>query len=257
MSGFILLALYAAALGLVVGSYLNVVIYRVPRDLSTIRPRSSCPACGTPIRALDNIPVVSYALLGGKCRSCKAPIPLRYPLVEAATGALFLASFLRFGPTLEALAAAVLCALLVALALIDVEHFLLPDVITLPGIAVGLAFSPWLSWGGLKASLLGALVGGGILLALWGGWYLLRKEEGMGLGDVKMLAMVGAFLGVRGVLVTLLGGSILGSIVGLLLMSKSEAGLKSKLPFGTFLALGALLALFVGPNLVRLYLAQF
>lgn len=257
MSGFLLLALYATALGLVVGSYLNVVIYRVPRDLSTVRPRSSCPHCGNQIRALDNIPLLSYALLGGKCRSCQARIPLRYPLVEASTGVLFLASFLRFGPTLEALAAAVLSALLVALALIDLEHFLLPDVITLPGLAFGLALSPWLRWGGLKAALIGAASGGGILLALWGGWYLLRKEEGMGLGDVKMLAMVGAFLGLKGVLVTLLGGSVLGSIVGLLLMFRDGAGLKSKLPFGTFLALGALLALFAGPDLVRLYLRQF
>ena len=245
---------YAAILGLIVGSYLNVVIYRLPRRLSTVAPRSRCPGCGTPIGARDNLPVVSWLLLGGRCRSCKAPISPRYPLIEAATAALFVACVLAFGTTVAALAAALFAALLVALAAIDVEHFMLPDRLTLPGIAAGLALSPFLPFGGFRAALLGAALGGGILLAISGAWLLLRGEEGMGLGDVKMLAMIGAFLGWKGVVVALFSASLLGAAVGVVLLGRSRAGLKTKLPFGAFLSLGGLFALFAGARLVDLYL---
>ena len=253
----VLLAVYATGMGLIVGSYLNVVIHRLPREESTVLPRSRCPSCGAAIAAYDNVPLLSYLWLGGRCRSCKARISPRYPLIEALTGGLFLACFLRFGPTLEAVAGALFCALMVALGAIDAEHYLLPDRITLPGIALGLAFSPWLSWSGIGAALIGAALGAGILLALWWGWLVLRKEEGLGLGDVKMLAMVGAFLGWKGVLVTLFAGALAGSIVGLVLMSRGEAGMKTRLPFGTFLAAGGVLALFAGPAIARYYLASF
>ncbi len=245
---------YAAVLGLIVGSYLNVVIYRLPRRLSTVLPRSRCPSCGAPIRARDNLPVVSWLLLRGRCRACGAPISPRYPSIEAATAALFVGCVLAFGVSVAALAAAIFGALLIALAAIDVEHMLLPDRLTLPGLALGLALSPFLPFGGFRAALLGALLGGGILLALAGGWLLLRGEEGMGLGDVKMLAMIGAFLGWKGMVVTLFSASLLGALVGIALLGRSRAGLKTRLPFGAFLSLGGLFALFAGAPLVDLYL---
>jgi leader peptidase (prepilin peptidase)/N-methyltransferase len=250
----ILLDVYAALFGLIVGSYLNVVIHRLPRGISTVLPRSRCPSCDAPIRARDNLPVLSWLLLRGRCRSCGALIAWRYPLVEAMTAALFVGAMERFGPSFEAAVAALFGSLLVALALIDVEHYILPDRLTLPGIAAGLALQPWLDWGGLVPALVGAALGAGILLALWGGWYLLRGEEGMGLGDVKMLAMVGAFLGWKGVLVTLFFASLAGALVGLGLIAARRGGMKTRLPFGTFLAAGAVVALFWGPALAEAYL---
>jgi leader peptidase (prepilin peptidase) / N-methyltransferase len=255
-----LLGLYAALVGLVVGSYLNVVVYRLPRGLSTVRPRSRCPGCGRPIRARDNLPLVSWLVLGGRCRDCGTAISWRYPAIEAAVGLLFAGCFLRFGISVEALAAAVLAALLVALAAIDAEHMILPDQLTLPGIAVGLALQAWRTspdWrAGLWEGAFGALLGGGLLLAVIGLWWLVRREEGMGLGDVKMLALVGAFLGWKGVLVTLFFASLSGAVVGLALMRRGDAGLKTRLPFGVFLSLGGLVALFAGGPLADAYLAQ-
>jgi leader peptidase (prepilin peptidase)/N-methyltransferase len=250
----ILLAAYAAVLGLIVGSYLNVVIHRLPRGISTVLPRSRCPACGAAIRARDNLPLLSFVLLGGRCRDCGAPIPWRYPVIEALTAVLFVGCILRFGPNRHALAAALFCSLLVALGTIDAEHLLLPDRITLPGIVAGVALQPWIGWAGWRGALLGAALGGGVLLALYGLWYLLRREEGLGLGDVKMLAMVGAFLGWRGVVVTLFFGSLAGALAGLALIRSGRGHRKSKLPLGTFLAGGGIVALFAGERLVDAYL---
>jgi leader peptidase (prepilin peptidase)/N-methyltransferase len=257
----ILLGVYAAVLGLIVGSYLNVVIYRLPRGISTVLPRSRCPGCGAAIRAFDNVPVVSYLLLGGRCRACGARISWRYPLIEGATAALFLASFLRFGFSFEAPAAALFCALMLVLAMIDVDHMILPDALTWPAVAVGLLLQPFLPWarlwegpwGALAGAALGALLGAGILLAVWLGWYLIRHEEGMGLGDVKMLAAIGAFLGWKGVLVSLFFAALSGALVGLALMAWGRLGAKAKLPFGAFLALGGLVALFAGEPIVQAY----
>jgi leader peptidase (prepilin peptidase)/N-methyltransferase len=275
VSFYLLLALYAAALGLIVGSYLNVVIYRVPRDLSTVRPRSTCPGCGRPIRALDNVPVLSFLVLRGRCRNCGAPIHWRYPAIEALTGALFVATFLRFGPTWGMLGGALFCALMVALAAIDVEHYILPDRITLPFTAVGIALQSLLLWAPAPSWLLGlagrlgwngdervaavlggafgAALGAGIIFAIWGGWYLVRKEEGMGLGDLKMLALIGAFVGWPGVLVCLFFASLTGAVIGVALLPFSGEGMKTRLPFGFFLALGALVTLFAGPEIVAWY----
>jgi leader peptidase (prepilin peptidase)/N-methyltransferase len=251
------LVLWSGAVGLVVGSYLNVLVHRLPRGLSTVTPRSRCPACGAPIRARDNLPVVSWLLLRGRCRDCRAPIPARYPLIEATAGLLFAACVAAFGFSLEALAAAVLGALLLALAAIDREHFLLPDRLTLPGLAAGLAFQLALPSGSLARGVAGALVGGGLLLALAGAWELVRGVEGMGLGDVKMLAMIGAFLGVGGVVVTLVVGTFAGSIAGLALMLRGRGTLSSQLPFGVFLAAGGAVALFAAEALVGAYLGLF
>jgi len=258
-----LLALYVALVGLIVGSYLNVVIFRLPRGLSTVLPRSRCTGCGTLIRPYDNIPVLSWLFLGGRCRTCRARISWRYPLIELITAALFVLSFLRFGLTVEAPVAALFCAGMVVLAAIDVEHYILPDRITYPGIALGVLLQPFLSWarigegtlGALLGALAGALLGAGILLAIWWGWYLLRHEEGMGLGDVKMLALIGAFLGWRGVLVALFFSALSGAVIGLALMAWRGLEMKSKLPFGAFLALGGLIALFAGDRIVNAYLS--
>jgi leader peptidase (prepilin peptidase) / N-methyltransferase len=247
------LDVYAAAMGLIAGSYLNVVIHRLPRGFSTVLPRSACPACGAAIAVRDNLPLLSFALLGGRCRVCKAPIAWRYPLIEAATALLFVGCCERFGLSLAAPAAALFCCLMIALGMIDLEHLILPDRLTLPGIAAGLALQPWLPWGGLWQAVAGAALGAAVLLAIWGGWYLVRHEEGMGLGDVKMLALIGAFLGWKGTLVALLFASFAGALTGLALMWRGGAGLRSKLPFGSFLALGGITALFAGPEIAGWY----
>lgn len=246
---------YAALVGLIVGSYLNVVVHRLPHQQSTVVPRSRCPQCGAAIRARDNLPVLSWLLLRGRCRDCGARISVRYPLIELLTAALFAGCVLRFGATATAAAGALFCAALLALAAIDVEHFLLPDRITLPGLALALLAQPFLAWGSLPGALQGALFGAGILLVMAGVWELLRGVEGMGLGDVKMLAMIGAFLGVHGVVVTLVFASFAGSVVGVTLLARGSIELQGKLPFGLFLALGGAIALFAGEPLARAYLA--
>ncbi len=248
------LIVWAGLVGLIVGSYLNVVAHRLPAGESTVTPRSRCPRCAAPIRARDNLPVVSWLLLRGRCRDCGEPIALRYPLIEAATGALFAGAVARFGFGTAALAAALLSALLVALAAIDFDNLWLPDRITLPGLALGLLFQLALPHGSLAKGLTGALIGAGILLLLAGAWELLRGVEGMGLGDVKMLGMIGAFLGVAGVVVTLVVGTLLGSLAGLALIARGRGGMDAKLPFGVFLAAGGLVALFAGEPIARAYL---
>ena len=239
-----MLVVYAALLGLVTGSYLKVVIHRLPRGESTVRPRSRCPWCGGGIRARDNLPVLSYLLLKGRCRNCGAPISWRYPAFEALTALLFVAVLWRFGVTLEALVALVFGCLLLALAAIDFDHFLLPDKLTLPGILVGLAAQPWLPRTSFLDAVLGVAIGAGMLILLINFWYWLRGEEGMGMGDVNMLAMVGAFLGWQGVLVTFALGTVAGALVGLALLAARRLELRGRLPFGLFLAIGALVALF-------------
>lgn len=257
----LLLDLYAALVGLVTGSYLNVVAHRLPRGQSTVLPRSRCPACGAPIRPLDNLPLLSWLLLRGRCRGCGARISPRYPLVEGVTGLLFVASMERFGLSPAAPAAALFCALMIVLAVIDAEHYLLPDRITLPGIGAGILLQPFVgwaggAWGGVAGGVLGAALGAAVLLAPYWTWLLLRGEEGLGLGDVKMLAMIGAFLGWKGVLVTLFLGAATGAVVGLAVVALGRGGMRSKLPFGVFLALGGVVALFAGPFLVELYLVH-
>ena len=254
-----LLAVYAGLVGLVVGSFLNVVVHRLPRGQSLVRPRSRCPWCGSSIRALDNLPLLSFLLLRGRCRHCSGPIAWRYPLMELATAALFVAAIELLGPNLDAVAAAALGALLLAAAAIDVEHFILPDAITLPGIALGLALRAlaarpdWLD--GLLTGAAGALLGGGLLFLIAETWLWLRGEEGMGLGDAKLLAMIGAFLGWPGVAVTFVAACFLGATTGLVLLALRRAGRRTRLPFGVFLAAGAFVALFAGPVLLERYLA--
>ncbi len=242
----------AAAYGLVFGSFLNVVVHRLPRGISLLRPRSHCPECGAAVRWFDNVPVLSYVLLLGRCRSCRKPISPRYPAVELATGALAAGVAARFGLTVAGLAAMALVMLLLPLAFIDLEHHLLPDVLTLPGIALGLACS----WAGALApfvdALVGAAVGAALPYAVMVAYRRLRGVEGMGLGDVKLLAMIGAFLGWRGMLLTLAVGATGGALVGLTLIATGRGRRDTELPFGTFLCAAAAVVLFAGPTLVRL-----
>ena len=237
--------------GLSVGSFLNVCIHRLPLRESLMHPASRCPRCHAALKPYDNIPVVSYLVLRGRCRACRAPISLRYPLIEVITGAVFLAAYILFdGPMLyQRLLFA--CAMIV-LFVIDLEHRILPDVITLPGIGVGFLFSFIMPPGWID-SLVGLVVGGGSLWLMGEVYFRLRHEEGMGFGDVKMLAMIGAFLGWKLMLLTLILSSFLGSAIGLGMIAARRGDMKYALPFGTFLAVGALVASVVGDRIVNWY----
>ncbi len=250
----LLVEVYVALVGLVIGSYLNVVIYRLPRGISTILPRSRCTRCKAKIRAWDNVPLFSFLFLRGHCRHCGSPIGWRYPMVEALTAICLVAIFRRFEGTLEIGVAAVFCGAMIVLAMIDLEHYILPDLITKTGIVVGLFLQLWLPWRSLKEAMIGVALGAGVLYALAKVWLWWKGVPGMGMGDVKMLAMIGAFLGWQGVVVTLFLASLSGSLIGLGLMLRGRLDLQSKLPFGTFLAFGALLALFFGERLMGAYL---
>lgn len=245
---------YAALVGLALGSFLNVVVYRLPRGASVVRPRSACPWCGGGIAAWDNVPVLSYLVLRGRCRRCRGPISPRYPLLEAATSLLFVVCVVRFGAGATGWIAALFCWLLLALAAIDVEHLLLPDRLTLTGVLAGIALQPWLPRTTFLDAALGTLVGAGLLVLGMNFWYWWRGDEGMGMGDVNMLAMIGAFLGWQGVLVALFSAALIGALVGLALMASGRLHFGSKLPFGAFLAMGGLIALFWGPALLGRYL---
>lgn len=248
------LYLYAALLGLIFGSFLNVVIYRLPAGRSIVMPRSRCPYCDGEIRFLDNIPVISFLLLRRRCSRCGAPIAWRYPLIELATAALFVACAARFGLTLEAAISALFCMLMLTLAIIDADHYVLPDRLTLPGIILGLALQPWLPRSTFAEAVAGVLIGAGVLILTINFWYWLREEEGMGMGDVNMLAMIGAFLGWQGVVVTLASATVAGATFGLALLALGRLNMRARLPFGVFLALGALFALFFGRPLLAAYL---
>ena len=242
----------AAFLGLCIGSFLNVVIYRLPLGQSLATPPSRCRKCGYALRWFDNIPVVSWALLRGRCRKCGVGVSWQYPLVELITAALFvLVVWLTpLGPLM--VSRLLLVCILIALFGIDLEHQILPNSITLPGIAIGLLLS-LIAPPGWKDAVLGAVLGAGILYGIAGAYYLWRREEGMGMGDVKMLAMVGAFLGWKAVLVTLVLSSFSGAIIGVMLLIAQRGGMKFALPFGTFLAIGTLIAMFAGDPIAAWY----
>ena len=240
--------------GLCVGSFLNVCIHRLPLRTSIVFPASRCPSCGHALSWTDNIPVVSYVFLRGRCRYCRAPISARYPAIEAVTCAVFVLHWFVFGPTpLLIVRLAFACALIVFFA-IDLEHQILPNVITLPGIVAGFVSSLVLPPGPLM-SLAGIAVGGGLLWAIAEGWYRLRKVEAMGFGDVKMLAMVGAVLGVKLVFLTFVLSSFIGGVVATVLVVTRRADMATKVPYGTMLAAAALVASLYGERLVTWYLS--
>ena len=237
--------LLVALLGLAVGSFLNVCICRLPRGASVIAPRSRCPACGEPIRWFDNVPIAGYLLLGGRCRACRAAISPVYPIVEAVTAALFLVQFQVLGLQPLLVPRLLFTAALVVLFVVDLRHHVLPDAVTLPGIAVGLTSSVGLEQGWFDAWL-GAAGGGGLLLGIGKAYAAVRGREGLGLGDVKMLAMVGAFLGLPLACVTLAWASLLGATTGVGMVRFAGVGWQHPLPFGSFLAVAAVAASVVG-----------
>jgi leader peptidase (prepilin peptidase)/N-methyltransferase len=290
----VIISVFFFLFGIIVGSFLNVCITRIPEEISIVSPGSRCPKCGTPIKAYDNVPVFAWLWLRGKCRACGAPISAMYPLIELATGLLFVAAFLEFGITQATVKWLFFTCLILILTVTDLRVRLLPDVVNWPGFAAGLTFSAFvppdhglagfLVWrflqvrlpgfaAGILDGILGAAFGSFLLWGLAAGYKAARGHEGMGMGDVKMIAMIGAFLGLRGTFLTLLLGSLLGSVIGIGLIValylggwRSEAakrasrrGLgtekrlrwaiarKYQLPLGTFLGVGALAIVYGGP----------
>jgi leader peptidase (prepilin peptidase) / N-methyltransferase len=270
-------SLIYALFGLIIGSFLNVCIYRLPRGISIAFPRSRCPNCQTAIRPYDNIPVFSYLFLRGRCRFCSKSISIQYPFVEFLSGLAFYFCAQTWGVAAPTLVNSLFLSIVIVLIFIDYHHQILPNVLTLPGIAAGILLSvfqtpdlyaDWLSFRlaaifGLQhirltlpwiGSILGAVIGGGVLYVVGYGYLKLRKLQGLGLGDVKMMAMVGAFLGWRLAFLTIFAGSLLGLIFGIGLMLVGRANLKTKLAFGVFLGIGAAISLFYGLPLLRWYL---
>jgi leader peptidase (prepilin peptidase) / N-methyltransferase len=295
--------------GLIFGSFLNVCIYRLPRGLSVVSPRSACPACQAPIAAFDNIPVLSWLILGGHCRHCRVRITPRYAVVELICGLLFLLSFLQAGPSVEAVKGCVLCFLFLGLAFTDAETHLLPDAMTLPGLVIALVFSVFslvpgpayhlfpvnfqgnytllqldfqLGLRSLSNSLMGAAIGSGFLYAVAWIYLKLRKVDGMGLGDVKLMAMAGAFLGPALTLFVLCTASLLGGAYGILVLlavfrkrlvryrvhSGKQAASRAwqaaqtamrglEIPFGVFLCVMSIVTWFYGSKMIQSYLSLF
>jgi len=268
---YVIYALFAFVLGAVVGSFLNVCICRMPEGESVVSPPSHCPKCDYRIRWYDNIPILSYLLLRGKCRGCQAPISLTYPMVELLNGLLTLALFVRFvpqrllaeapldmilaqGPAFAVLF--VFCSALVVVTFIDLEHQIIPDSITLPGIVVGFLASAFITPIGWLASLIGIAAGGGSLLLIAYGYELVAKKEGMGGGDVKLLAMMGAFLGWKAIIFIIFTASLMGSVIGVCVMLAQKKDASLAIPFGPFLAGGAVFYIFYGPRIIHWYLAM-
>jgi leader peptidase (prepilin peptidase) / N-methyltransferase len=279
---------FVAIIGAIIGSFLNVVIHRLPREESIVFPNSRCPACQSSIRSFDNLPIISYLILRGRCRNCGAHISARYPAVEALTAALYALVFLadfywRGGLTLIIIFDLVFVTALVALIFIDAEHMLLPNAITYPGIAFAIIarlalpylvgihafedlpslvngpFRSWPLWAtSLAGAVLGALAGGGSLWFMGWLWERLRGVEAMGLGDVKMMFMVGAYLGWRLTILTIFLGVLSGSIIGVGLMARrGEKDMQMQLPFGIFLGIGSIFALLAGARIINWYASQF
>jgi leader peptidase (prepilin peptidase)/N-methyltransferase len=266
----------ALLLGLCVGSFLNVAIARMPEDRSVVRPASHCPACGHAIRPWDNIPLLSWALLRAKCRDCGTGISVLYPIIELLTGLIFWLVFRRVVPDVLAFTAGhflaagllmVFSAMLIGLTFIDLRHYIIPDEFSIYAAPLGilgfwgvsaLGARPVVGASGWQDAAVGAVLGSGFLLAIMGAYWLVRRQEGMGMGDVKLLAMMGAFLGAApAVPFILIGASMLGAVVGVGLMLFGGRGLKTAVPFGPFLALAAMIYVLHGPELVRQHLPGF
>ncbi|HIJ87240.1 MAG TPA: prepilin peptidase [Desulfuromonadales bacterium] len=254
MSPFLLFSVVAFIFGMVVGSFLNVCICRIPKDESIVSPPSHCPRCSSKICWYDNIPVASYLLLRGKCRGCGARISPQYPLVELLNGTLTLLLFLRFGPTLAFAALFLFCSALVVITFIDIEHQIIPDEISLSGIVIGFVLSFFLKGHSWLNSLFGILLGGGTLLLVAYTYQRLTGKDGMGGGDIKLLAMMGAFLGWKAVPFIIFASSLVGSLIGISLMLFQKKDGKLAIPFGPYLAFGAVLYIFYGKPLIRWYL---
>ena len=240
--------------GLCIGSFLNVCIYRLPASKSIVNPsRSVCPSCNQPIRYYDNIPIFSYLWLKGRCRHCSTRIPVRYAVVEVMTGGVAVAVLLAFGLTLEGLIYFAFISALIVITYIDIDHKIIPDIITLPGIPIGLIASFALPAVGFKDAIVGLLAGGGSLWLVAWIYYLLTRKDGMGGGDIKLLAMMGTIIGLKGVIFTIFMSSAVGTLVGITLMIVKGKDMKFAVPFGPFLSIGAITYIFFGQDIIRAY----
>lgn len=280
MSTYALLPVFYTLLGLIIGSFLNVCICRIPLRKSIVRPGSSCPQCGNPVKPYDNIPVISWLVLRGKCRFCKTPISIQYPFVELLAGLAFFACAYMWGFNAPTFVNSLFLVVIIMLVFIDYHHQILPNVLTIPGTVAGILLSqfqafpvylgvlevkvasllgfqelqdvfrvlPWLG------SIIGALFGGGLLYFVASVYRMLRHRDGLGLGDVKMMMMVGAFLGFRLALLTIFAGAMLGTIAGLYMQFTGKANRFTPLAFGVFLGIGAVAALFFGLSFLEWYL---
>jgi leader peptidase (prepilin peptidase) / N-methyltransferase len=254
MPPIVIFCIFAFIFGAVVGSFLNVCVYRLPKNESIVFPPSHCPACDYRIPWYDNVPILSYLLLRGRCRSCRAPISSQYPLVELVNALLTLFLFMRFGPSLPFAVLFLFCSAMVVVTFIDLEHQIIPDVISLPGIVAGFVFSFFIPQLGWLNSLLGIVAGGGSLWLVASGYELLTKKEGMGGGDIKLLAMMGAFFGWKAIPFIIFVSSLVGSVIGVTVMLMQKKDGKLAIPFGPFLALGAVIYIFFGRELIHWYL---
>ena len=249
-----MLTVISIIFGAIVGSFLNVCIIRLPKEESIVTPGSHCPHCHNPIKFYDNIPLISYFLLGGKCRYCKRYISPQYPLIEGITAISSLSLFIRYGLSLSYFFYFSFVAALIVITVIDLYHQIIPDVISLPGIGVGLLGALIIPHITFFNSFIGILLGGGSLFFIATLYQWLFKREGMGGGDVKLLAMIGAFLGWDAVILTILFSSLIGSITGMILMALKGKDFKYAIPFGPFLSLGAVISLFYREEIARWYL---
>jgi leader peptidase (prepilin peptidase)/N-methyltransferase len=244
--------------GLAVGSFLNVVIYRLPLAKSILRPGSACPSCGEPIRFYDNIPVLSFIILKGRCRHCGHTISWRYPVVELLTATLFTLIAIVYGFSLQSLSYMLMTGMLIAIAFIDLDHFIIPDYITIPGAILGLILAILSNHITIVNALIGLVVGGASLLLVGFLGDRLFKRESMGGGDIKLAALLGAYLGWQQVVFVLISASFLGALIGIAGILLSKQVKKTRLiPFGPFLALGAVVSIFFGEYLINLYLNSF
>jgi len=248
------LSIVSIILGALIGSFLNVCILRLPKEESIITPGSHCPSCQNPIKFYDNVPLISYILLKGRCRHCRSAISFQYPLIEGITALGSLILFLKFGPSLSYLVYFAFLASLIIITVIDLHHQIIPDVISLPGIGVGLLASLIIPQIHLRDSLIGIVSGGGSLFVVATLYQWLFKREGMGGGDIKLLAMIGAFLGWKAVLLTILLSSLIGSMTGIIIMVLKGKDFKYAIPFGPFLSLGAVISLFYQNEIIFWYL---
>jgi leader peptidase (prepilin peptidase)/N-methyltransferase len=241
-------------LGLVVGSFSNVCIYRIPRNESVIYPASHCPKCRSKIKPVDNIPLLSYILLKGRCRNCGSKISIQYPVVEFLTGLIYLIIYLIYGLSIQSLVYIILSSALIIIAFIDLQEQIIPDIISLPGIVVGLILSFLVPYISFINSALGALIGGGIILIIaWVGSIIFKKEA-MGGGDVKLTAMIGAFLGWRYTMISLFLGFFLGALIGIILIMTKIKKREDAIPFGPFIAMGSIITFLCGEKILLWYL---
>jgi leader peptidase (prepilin peptidase)/N-methyltransferase len=243
--------------GAVIGSFLNVCIYRIPRSKSIVKPNSFCPSCEKPIKYYDNIPIVSYILLGGKCRHCNTKISMRYPFIELMTAVVFLMISRRWGLSYESFIQMFFVSLLIVISFIDYDFQIIPDILSIGGLVLGLLIAFVRPGFRFMDAFYGVLLGGGVLFVIAYGYQLIMKREGMGGGDIKLLAMIGAFTGLKGVIFSLIGGSIMGTLVGIPLMLIKKENTKYAIPFGPFLSLAAFFYLFIGTNIVQQFTEVF